>query len=73
MVKLTGTFTLEKTFEIPEVKSAFKKAVLRCAPSCICMGAFSHLSMHKDSRCMVQQYVCMIQYICCIIHHQKFF
>ncbi len=27
MVKLTGKFTLEKTFEIPEVKSAFKKAL----------------------------------------------
>ena len=27
MVKITGSFTLEKTFEVPEVKSAFKKAL----------------------------------------------
>ena len=51
MVKLKGTFTLEKTFEIPEVKSAFKKALKsRGINSNVKVQCVSHYDFFKDSK-----------------------
>ena len=51
MVKLTGTFTLEKTFEIPEVKSAFKKALKsQGINSNVKVQCVSHYDFFKDSK-----------------------